>query len=890
MADVDMKGEIPSPVLSEQKVAEKYLISRGIKKSDDQQLAKVMDKLSDLSEGEVPISASEIYDLFVEREDLRDDIVRRGKEKPATSLSLDEKKALISQGNISTLLTSEGSDFTEEIATKSHARTDEITRVLDEEFAKPGVYDAVKEDLTQQVKVRHQAREVARLSRFIEESRDQILKLARDAQVTGRSLTSMEGRTVSEYRDLTDSAQERIESLMGVQDVRFQVRYMELKQYRKELNSGGFVETPSRKKYATELEMLWSQGKKVLVTGATGTGKTELVRHASSRMFGIKPFEITGHEKMTPYELLGRTGMSEGKDVYRPSKLIQAMVAEDVQGAPFLYDEMDASPNQANIALKTLLNDGPGDTVSVQMDSDKKFFIGPNYSFTGTANVKSDKHQTRFEIDPAIVRILEPMIVSYMPPAEVWDITIASLIDRHGRLPLSREDAEKTLKDLCDASAWIQQAYLGEKVVTDDARGSFIEARGGATTGKPASLKEAVLDPGRVIGMLKGWESSRLEGKDLRTFLDDQIIRFINNENFPEDDRYYLIEIFALRGFLKGRNINEFKVHTSNETGGFNQRVFESWTGGASNKIEEKKDEAVYLSASQVVRLDPYKRFGESLVTAANELLTDHDQQHQEVGADLEYAAQLFGEDFLGPEAIEKAFGIRINPEHIPPIPFDQSELEIAKQLNQRLVLRWDRDPNGEDLTMKKLYDLLQGEFTKQGKGKILYNTDWYEKEEFFTRAVPEVKWALVTNDVIPNSTSKNYVEQTETIIDYLKNEVFPSYPIPKELSDAISQFERQKVEIANLLSSNPREAAIRLDNLSITHLTKQTPVEVLYDLLLYTQNNNKRLLPNIWTWSSARASGGYFVYLGHFDEYGLGVPGYWPDISDSNIGVCLSR
>jgi hypothetical protein len=456
---------------------------------------------------------------------------------------------------------------------------------------------------------------------------------------------------------------------------------------------------------------------------------------------------------------------------------------------------------------------------------------------------------------------------------------------------LSREDAEKTLKDLCDASAWIQQAYLGEKVVTDEARGGFLEARGGATTGKPASLKEAVLDPGRVIGMLKGWDFARLEGKDLRTFLDDQIIGFINNENFPEDDRYYLIEIFALRGFLKGRNINEFEVRTGTDAGDFNQRVFESWTGGASNRIEEKKqDEVVYLSASQVVRLDPYKRFGESLATSANELLTDDDQQHNEVGVDLEYVVQLFGEDYLGPEAIEKAFGILIPPEYIPPIPFDQSELERAKQLNQRLVLRWDKDPNGEDLTMEKLQGLLQSEFTKQGKGKIHYNTDWYEKEDFFTRAVPEIKWALVTNDVIPNTTSKNYVKQTETIVDYLKREVFPTHTMPKELSDAILEFEKQKSEIAKLLSSNPDEAAIRLDNLFITHLTRQTPVEVLYDLLLYIQNNDKRLLQNIRTWSSARASNGSFVSLGSFGDLGLRVDDGWPSIGHSGVGVCLSR
>src|SRR4029078_7856803 len=134
----------------------------------------------------------------------------------------------------------------------------------------------------------------------------------------------------------------------------------------------------------------------------------------SRRFFSIKPFEITGHRDMTPYELLGRTGMEikagEGSDVYRPSNLIRSMVARDNRGAPFLYDEMDESPNEANIALKTILNDGPGDKVSVQMDSTEAFTIGDDYSFTGTANVKSDKYSTRFEIDPAIVRVLEPMI------------------------------------------------------------------------------------------------------------------------------------------------------------------------------------------------------------------------------------------------------------------------------------------------------------------------------------------------------------------------------------------------------------------------------------------------------------------------------------------------
>ena len=108
-------------------------------------------------------------------------------------------------------------------------------------------------------------------------------------------------------------------------------------------------------------------------------------------------------------------------------------------------------------------------------------------------------------------------------------------------------------------------------------------------------------------------------------------------------------------------------------------------------------------------------------------------------------AKEILQENYLGPEAIEKAFGIRLNPENIPPILFTKEELERAKELGQSLILRMDKAPDGQPLTMQKMQELLQPQFTSEAKGKILDNTDWYQNEDFFTKETPKLHWALAS-------------------------------------------------------------------------------------------------------------------------------------------------
>ena len=175
-------------------------------------------------------------------------------------------------------------------------------------------------------------------------------------------------------------------------------------------------------------------------------------------------------------------------------------------------------------------------------------------------------------------------------------------------------------------------------------------------------------------------------------------------------------------------------------------------------------------------------------------------------------------------------------------------------------------------------------------KGKILYDTDWYKDEKFFTKDTPRAKWALVSKTLVPDSTGKNYLQQTEVIAEYIKNKAFKGGSLPSQYQDAIREYDGQKEAIATLLSSNWQEAAKRLAALKLNQMTRQTPAESLYDFLVYFQNKDQRLLENMYAWTSGLTSDGNLVYLGSFDSGGANVDVWGPDYSDSSIGVVLSR
>ena len=152
----------------------------------------------------------------------------------------------------------------------------------------------------------------------------------------------------------------------------------------------------------------------------------------------------------------------------------------------------------------------------------------------------------------------------------------------------------------------------------------------------------------------------------------------------------------------------------------------------------------------------------------------------------------------------------------------------------------------------------------------------------------------------VPDSTSKNYLEQTQVLADYVANEVFKGQELPPMYEAAIEQFQnyfdhnfknKTKEEIDALLSGSDWEKyAQELGDLGINQLTRQSPADALYDMLARYLKTGTKIFETVSTWTKRRASDGDLVYVGRFGAGGARVNGYRPGSSDSNLGVSLSR
>jgi hypothetical protein len=275
---------------------------------------------------------------------------------------------------------------------------------------------------------------------------------------------------------------------------------------------------------------------------------------------------------------------------------------------------------------------------------------------------------------------------------------------------------------------------------------------------------------------------------------------------------------------------------------------------------------------------------------------------------DLEFAEKLFGRDYLGPQTISEVWSIEVPPDKVPQIPFSQQELERAKELNQFLILRARNAPDGTPLTMLKMHELLSPDIRKARGLKVLASVDeqWKKSSPFFTSDTPVGKsdqnfaWALTAKEILPRSTNKDYVRQTAEISVYLTKELYMGRLLPDQYKDATQEY-IQYVQAAfsnqnykqiqqKLADPNWRVYARDLSNLKINQLLRHSPAQAQFDVLTYYQDQNKRLLENTHTWTSARAADGFIVGFGGFDARGAGVDELGPSETRGVFGVLISR
>jgi len=274
--------------------------------------------------------------------------------------------------------------------------------------------------------------------------------------------------------------------------------------------------------------------------------------------------------------------------------------------------------------------------------------------------------------------------------------------------------------------------------------------------------------------------------------------------------------------------------------------------GGASEHNVTASEEVLKELDKQSLRPSTQKKVEQALGEAAER----RTKKGPKSSVELEEARELFGKDFLGPEAIQKTFQVEFSPkelEAIECIPFSREDLEQAKSLGMMLVLRAGKDERGDPLTLNRMRELFEkgdrlGD-PKKKKSRVFCDQSWYDNEDFATKATTQLGWGLVMKDVLPESLGKNWSDQQRVLEEWAQK-----------------------------------------NNLDPATVHRRTPVEVVYDLLAYYGGNKEALLENRWDWTATESYDGPPVLVGSFDSDGLNVNPGSREISESYLGVCPAR
>lgn len=257
-----------------------------------------------------------------------------------------------------------------------------------------------------------------------------------------------------------------------------------------------------------------------------------------------------------------------------------------------------------------------------------------------------------------------------------------------------------------------------------------------------------------------------------------------------------------------------------------------------------------------------------------------------------EQAQEIMGESFYGNEEIKNTFGFELVAEKIPAIPYSPETLEKARENGEMLMLRVESDDKGSPMTMEKMNEMIQAfleEDSEEKQERLLYDTDWYENEDFFKNAPLRTEWRLVGKEFIPDSTSKNYVEQTKILRDHMLGLGSLSKGEQEECTDELLEGLQKMLD--EDYDKNWKEVAEKLSELLVNKNHRRIPAEILYDWVIRFRNRKERgVLKNNYDWSNTLSSHGYLVFVGDADRNGVSVNYDDPGLRSVYLGVVSLR
>jgi hypothetical protein len=211
---------------------------------------------------------------------------------------------------------------------------------------------------------------------------------------------------------------------------------------------------------------------------------------------------------------------------------------------------------------------------------------------------------------------------------------------------------------------------------------------------------------------------------------------------------------------------------------------------------------------------------------------------------DIEKAREILGSaHFFGPDQIEKEFGIKLDIEKMPRIPFDAEELDTARKLHLKLIYRPTASEAGALLTFNKIVEMHE---LKQEEALPIISPESIKDETYYNDQAVRAGWALVgSHDIVENV---GLWEQTSTLSSFIEYN-FPTLPLSdpdySKMSEEVKNSESLFTSMQNEFLQNKdflqlfSRASKKIVNMTINQKYRDTPAEFVYDLLLTLRRFN---------------------------------------------------
>ncbi len=419
---------------------------------------------------------------------------------------------------------------------------------------------------------------------------------------------------VRKYLKTLDTVYDQL--LHSTPEAYFGLHLKKIKEWRRDLEEGNFIETPSIKRIEEEVIETIRIGSYPFLHGHMGSGKTEFAKFISKKITGKTALVFSASKETTKGELIGRMALHRGEmlasdklmelvdsevkkydeknpdlsseEKERKHQIISHYIIEREKtatesvfdfgyvyramrdGIPLIIDEYNMIPHSIWGRMNELLKKKPDDIIDVQEDGVEPFKVGKDFFFilTGNLNQGMEQYIDRTDLDTAGLRRIHPIRYDYMPqyyPKKKSDSnSLEENAGPHNELFQSIIAKMMLYGNVIELPKGtvikVWKMLMGARVSQDIFAGRFvIDAYYATIPGKPTPqqyfLKKINIDLGRIDKIITAFLKNQDKG------LDFYLWRYGISEAIDELDKAFLFQQFKLNfNFFEGWRSNEGDV------------------------------------------------------------------------------------------------------------------------------------------------------------------------------------------------------------------------------------------------------------------------------------------------------------------------------------------